>query len=203
MKARGLPCLLVLFLVMLSPEILAQDEVMVSGIVLDAHTLEPLPYAHILRNHQSATTPNLSGTFRVRMYHLDTLTVSHVSYHSQTQLITKSPYSDTVSLAIFLESETKQLDELLVTPYPATLEDLKEKILQLEVKDPVQSLRRQQAAITYDIIMSPKVSYDSYENYRRINHPTDITLFSTGPSKGIGRLLRSLGVGKKSKRSKE
>jgi len=200
MKAQGLPCLLGLFLVMLSLEMLAQDEVIVSGMVLDAQTLEPLPYAHILKNHQSATTPNQSGTFMVRMRHLDTLTISHVSYNAQNHKISKSQNSDTVTLAIFLKSETTLLPELEVTPFPATLGDFKQEIMEIEVRDPVKSLRQQQAAITYDIIMSPKVSYDAYEIYRRISQPTQFTLFSSGGNKGISRVLRGLGIGKNNKK---
>ncbi len=169
---------------------------MVSGMVLDAETLEPLPNAHLLRNHLTGTSPDQSGIFKVRLQAWDTLTVSHVSYLAQNLVINPPQNADTVTLTIFLERETTVLQELLVRPYP-NLETFKQQVLEIEVEDPVQHLRDQQAAITYDIIMSPKVSYDSYENYRRINHPTDITLFSTGPSKGIGRVLRSLGIGKK------
>ena len=167
--------------------------------VLDAETLEPLPYAHILRNQQSAITPNQSGSFMVHLSEQDTLTVSHVSYISQSLIISKGHSSDTINLAVFLERAINFLPELEVTPFPASLKHLKTKIMEIEVKDPLQSLRRQQVAITYDIIMSPKVSFDSYENFRRMNQPTEFILFSTGPNKGIGKILRKLGVGKRRK----
>jgi hypothetical protein len=135
----------------------------------------------------------------VSINHLDTLTISHVSYYSQIYIISKPQDSDTLTLAVFLEKETTLLPEFTVTPFPATLEDFKQQIMELEVRDPVKSLRQQQDAITFDIIMSPKVSYDSYENFRRINHPTDFTLFSTGPNRGIRKALRNLGIIKRKK----
>ncbi|GJM29945.1 MAG: hypothetical protein DHS20C17_25800 [Cyclobacteriaceae bacterium] len=193
MDSRGVFCVVGLLLGILLPkETLAQNSLIVRGMVLDAETLEPLPYAHIIRNNQSATTPDLTGRFVVRMSHLDTMSISHVSYITHNQVIRKAQNSDTVTLAIFLEREIRMLPDLKITPFPATLADFKQKILEAEVNDPLISFRKQQPAITYDIIMSP--------NYRGINQQTDLTLFSTGPGKGIGWVLRKLGVGKRKKK---
>ena len=148
--------------------------------VVDAVSLEPLPYAHILKNQQAGTTPKQDGTFLVSLSNLDTLTVSHVSYLSQIHIIRAPEDSDTITLAIFLERETTLLPAVSVTPFPATVEDFKQQVMEIEIIDPVKSLRDQQAAITYDIIMGPKVQYDAYENFRRINQPTSFTIFSSG-----------------------
>ena len=160
--------------------------------VLDAITLEPLPYAHIVKNYQSATTPNQNGSFMLLISQYDTLTISHVSYISQSLLVYKPQHTDTLTLTVFLERETTLLPELSISPYPATVKQLKQEIMKLEVIDPLQSLREQQPDITYDVIMSPKVSFDSYENFRRIGQPTEFILFSTGPNKGIGKILRKI-----------
>jgi len=135
----------------------------------------------------------------VTMHNLDTLTFSHVSFHSQSHIISRPHESDTVTLAVFLERETKLLPELEVTPFPATLEDFKQKIMEIEVTDPAENMVQQHKAITFDMIVGPKVSYDAYENYRRINQPTEFTLFSSGGNKGISRALKSIGIGKKKK----
>jgi len=176
----------------------AQTKVL-KGMVMDAVTLEPLPYTHILRNYESGTRPDQFGHFEVTVNHLDTISVSHVSYITHNQVVKYVNEQDTLIWTIFLEKELKTLGPITVSPFPTTLNDFKRLILDSNVNHPAQNFSRQQKAITFDMILGPKVSYDAYENYRRINQPQGFTIFSTGPSKGIGRALKSFGIGKKNK----
>lgn len=167
--------------------------------VMDAVTLEPLPYAHVLRNFKSGTRPDPQGHFEVTVNYLDTISISHVSYITHNQIVKYTHDQDTLTWTIFLEKDVKTLGPITVSPFPTTLNGFKRMILETSINHPLRNFSRQQKAITFDMIMGPKVSYDGYENYRRINQPQGFTLFSSGPNKGISRALKSFGIGKKNK----
>ncbi len=189
-----------IIVMILVTECLAQAPITVSGIVLDAESFHPLPFAHVVINHQSALTPDESGWFKIKVNAGDTLIISHVSYQSSHHIIYEVDSSKTVVLTVFLEKTTRLLSEIEINPFPASLKDFKQEILDLDLNNRAfnpQNLLRQQEYLTLEIIVGPKISYDAYENYRGINQPKDFTLFSSGPNKGIGRFIRSLKKKKK------
>ncbi|MGI9541893.1 MAG: carboxypeptidase-like regulatory domain-containing protein [Cyclobacteriaceae bacterium] len=171
-----------------------------SGVVVDSETMEPLPYAHVILNGKLFTQPNSQGMFFLPMNAEDTLTISHIGYRSEQKIIEVAKDIKTLSVAIFLAKDITLLEAIEVTPMPATEASFKQAVLEMEIGPKLTSnMEKQHMQITFDMIMGPKVSYDAYENYRGIGQSKGFTLFSSGPNKGILRAIKSFKSKKKEK----
>ena len=95
----------------------ASDYFSVTGIVIDARTRRPLPFATIfLLNRSTGTISNSSGRFTIKLKNLtdeDTLGVSFIGYKMQKYLVSAI---DTGLLIVRLSSEMVRISEVIVKP---------------------------------------------------------------------------------------
>ena len=165
---------------------LAEQDV-VKGIVKDAQTFEPVSSAHVITDTRGTFTDQ-NGFFSLRINASDTVLVSHVEYQPFSFTIT----DDTVF--IFLTSALNLLSEVEVLGL-STEERFKQSVLKLTISPSVEQTNAQsnlQNAKTlflsgYVPIMS---SSDNYRNYTA--GPQNVSLFSTGPNKGIAAAIKAI-----------
>lgn len=108
-----LPLLLVVFLLGINENILAQSKT-IEGLVLDSKTGNPIVNVHILSHKdQSGDVSSLDGNFKLKVnefpaYYL----VSHISYEDQMLEITESDFKNDIK--IFLEPKISELKEAVI-----------------------------------------------------------------------------------------
>ena len=105
-----------------------------NGTIVDAENGAQLTGVHIVSNNFAATTTDIDGNFNLITGPGDTLLISHVGYNEY--LVPIPEYApDTMELKIGLTASLTELDEVVIYQWPATLSQLKQKILELEVED--------------------------------------------------------------------
>lgn len=113
-----------------------QDPVVIKGQVLDAQTKVPLDGAHLVVNESFGTTSDIDGNFTINISVGDTVVVTHVGYVDYLVPIPQDLFEETYFLRIAMTPATKELQEVTIYQWPATLKQFKEEILALEVEDP-------------------------------------------------------------------
>lgn len=100
----------------------------------------PVSYAHILsKSANEGWISDYYGKYRIDAVAGDTLIVTAISFHRMLIPVPKEPYA-TGPMDIILKSDTVNLKELTIRPWPATYEDLKRAFLKVEIDDPVADL---------------------------------------------------------------
>lgn len=133
--------LLSFFLFMIACGTVAQEEsagrITVSGEIKDREGA-PVSYAHILiKARNEGTVGDYYGRFAIPAFPGDTLTISAISYHDINIIIPSGFLLRRYPVAVFMSKDTVNLKEVLIHPWPATLEKLKEEVLNIEIRDPV------------------------------------------------------------------
>ena len=168
---------------------ISNESLVLTGIIWDAETFQPVPYANVYTSRQGTFT-NLKGEYRIKIQKDDTLNVSHISYQAQ-----KSVFSGNVENQFFwLKPLTTTLSEVVVSPLPSE-QDMKSIILQTQTEEPQILMRGRRNLKTIQNMYlggyKPEMnSADNYLNYLR--GPQDVSLFSTSPTRGIGSVIRNL-----------
>ena len=177
-------------LLLVSNRLAAQSEERVLwGIIKDQHTLEPVPAAHIVTPQRGAFSDS-AGFFSITVAPTDTLVLSHVNYRAHT--IAARTVSDT--LFISLTSRDVLLREVVVHGLP-TEEQFKEQLLGMNLP-PSQEVMNARTNFDYaqKLYLAGYVpTMNSRDNYQwHLQEPKGITLFSSGPTKGLSKALKSL-----------
>lgn len=104
-----------------------------SGTIVDAENGNPLSGVHIMLNHVG-TTSDIDGNFNLELVPGDTVQISHVGY---TEYLVPIPKSATkaLQLTIGLTPSLTELDEVVIYQWPATLKQLKQKILAIQLEE--------------------------------------------------------------------
>ncbi|MBN2667639.1 MAG: carboxypeptidase-like regulatory domain-containing protein [Bacteroidales bacterium] len=104
---------LISFIILIQP--LWSQETKVKGLVLDATTNEPVPFANIaFKGTNVGTISSMEGQFSISTRQkVDTLIVSFIGYKTQKLKVKSGVYQ---SFTIALESENISLDEVVVVP---------------------------------------------------------------------------------------
>lgn len=103
-----------------------------SGVVVDANTLEPLPWAHLsLRDRGTGTVTNIEGNFSINISEAVnpvTVVISIIGYKSRLLLL---PKEESKELKIYMEPDIRVLNEVVIRP-----KDLRQLILDATNKIP-------------------------------------------------------------------
>jgi len=105
----------------------------ISGVVLDAESLEPIPFTSILiRDKSMGTVADNSGYFSFLAQAGDTITFRSVGYQQRIFVIPNSLTSKSYSLIELMIRENVLLDEVVVYPLPE-FDDLASTMLKKEL----------------------------------------------------------------------
>lgn len=114
--------------------------IQVSGEIRDSRLI-PVSYAHIvIKNRPEGVVGDYYGNFRIGALPGDTLVISAVSYHNAYVPVPQGFNRTGYNVSITLQSDTINLAEVVVHPWPATLERLRREVLNYEPEDPLASL---------------------------------------------------------------
>ncbi len=137
-------CLLSLLLIFLIPYCLvaqeqlnnqASDIIQVSGVVIHGDTIAPLPYVNIgVLNTNRGTTSNYEGFFSIAIRRTDTLIFSAIGFQRSWLTIPTDLESERYSVIQTLETDTIQLPESVIYPWPSK-EEFKQAFLDLDIPD--------------------------------------------------------------------
>ncbi len=114
--------------------------IQVSGEIRDSRLI-PVSYAHIvIKNRPEGVVGDYYGNFRIGALPGDTLVISAVSYHNAYVPVPQGFNRTGYNVSITLQSDTINLAEVVVHPWPATLERLRREVLNHEPEDPLANL---------------------------------------------------------------
>ncbi len=178
------------YLLLASNRLAAQSEERVfQGIIKDQQTLKLLPSVHVVTS-QRGTFSDITGFFSIAATATDTIVFSHVNYRSHQVAVTT--VGDT--LLFFLTSRDLVLPEVVVHGLP-TEEQFKEQLLGINLPPSQEETNaRANVAIAQKLYLAGYVpAMNSRDNYHwQLQEPKGITLFSSGPTKGLSKALKNL-----------
>lgn len=127
--------LLLLFFVV--TEVKSQEDsptVRISGMVIDADSLNPVSFTSITIKHSTrGTVSDNSGYFSIFAYELDTLEFSNVGYETSQFVVPPNLPTENYGLVHAMSRDTLILEELVIFPWPSA-EDFEQAFLSLEVQ---------------------------------------------------------------------
>ncbi|SMG33367.1 CarboxypepD_reg-like domain-containing protein [Marivirga sericea] len=95
------------------------DPINITGVILDAENMEPVPFTTVLIGAgKSGTVADNSGYFSFLAYPGDTITFRSVGYQNSTFIIPKLLEGKTYSLIELMVRENVLLEEITVYPLP-------------------------------------------------------------------------------------
>jgi hypothetical protein len=95
------------------------DPINITGVILDAENMEPIPFTTVLiGDGKSGTVADNSGYFSFLAFPGDTVTFRSVGYQTSTFIIPKLLEGTTYSLIELMVRENVLLDEVTVYPLP-------------------------------------------------------------------------------------
>lgn len=117
-----------------------ENRMIFSGTVTDPNN-KPVPYAHIQNKGQhEGWISDLYGNFRASAVPGDSLEITAISYH-KVHIFVPADYPGNHYVAeITMIPDTVLLKEIAIYPWPATYSQLKQKFMEVEVKDPASEL---------------------------------------------------------------
>lgn len=132
---------LVFFIALLVLNVKAQNNpdekkvVQLSGIILDADSLEPLPFVTVVvKNNKRGTITDYFGFFTIVARAGDSISFSYVGYKTETFGIPEDPDENSIYLIYKIKRDTVMLKEASILPWP-TREQFKDAFLSLRVQD--------------------------------------------------------------------
>ena len=174
---------------LVSPRLAAQTHSLY-GIVKDVQTLDAVPAAHLVTS-RTGTFSDEEGRFVISVSGADTVCFSHVSYHRHCQVVTNLT-CDTI--IVLLMPNDMLLQEVVVRGLP-TEEQFKYQLLSANSSPSREEVH---AAANFAnaraLFLSGYVpTMNSRDNYQRqLQEPQGVTLFSSGPTKGLFKAIKDL-----------
>ncbi len=109
--------------------------VQLSGIILDADSLDPLPFVTVVvKNAKRGTVTDYFGFFTIVARAGDSISFSYVGYKTETFGIPEQPEESSIYLIYKIKKDTVLLKEATILPWP-TREQFKDAFLSLRVQD--------------------------------------------------------------------
>ena len=177
-------------LLLLAHSLVAQSqEKVIQGIVKDQQTLQVVPAVHVVTSRQG-TFSDRKGAFSLVATPSDTITLSHVNY--QSYYLPTDAIKDT--LLIFLHPRDLLLQEVVVRGLP-TEEQFRNELLRISLAPNREEMHAiANVAYAQQLYLSGYVpSMNSQDNYQwQLRQPHGITLFSSGPTKGLLKAIKNL-----------
>ncbi len=142
---KYLPLLILLFVAITEGK--TQDNsttVRISGMVIDADSLNPVSFTSITIKHSTrGTVSDNSGYFSIFAHELDTLEFSNVGYESSRFVVPPNLPTENYGLVHTMTRDTMMLEELVIFSWPSP-EDFEQAFLSLDVQ-PNPSTRSQRS----------------------------------------------------------
>ncbi len=174
---RSISFVLCLFL---SQCLYGQKLVQFSGVVVDADSLNPVPFSNvIIKNTNTGTASDFFGFFSFVAQPGDSILFSSLGYHTALYVIPDTLDKKRYSIIQVLEKEYVQLDEVKVYPWPSR-QEFKEAFMNLRIPN-----NDQQRAI-YNLEhmrRAEKFSYiamDAEANYKNNMKEYQTKLYNSG-----------------------
>ena len=118
--------------------------VQVSGVVVEADSLLPIPFASVTIKHSGrGAITDQYGHFTLLVKELDTLVFSNVGFRSTVFVVPPELSQRHYGLVQTMVRDTVMLEEVVILPWP-TLEEFEAAFLSLDPRD-VKTARRRQA----------------------------------------------------------
>ncbi len=112
-----------------------RDLIQFSGVVVKSDSLSPVPFTNIIiRNEGRGTTADNSGYFSFVAKERDTILFSAVGFQKSSFIIPDSLKDHKYSLIHVMESDTVQLEEAVVYPWPSR-EEFRQAFLNADIPD--------------------------------------------------------------------
>jgi CarboxypepD_reg-like domain len=162
----------------------------ISGIVTDRQTSKPIPYVYVLSSIDGTVT-NDRGKFSVGVKSRDAIHFSHVGYNKHYIRLVGIA-DDTVN--VNLAPRERMLDEVTINSF-YTIDVFKNQLLnhQLILTTEEVNAKNNLDNIKVQYLSGYRPAMNAYENYRAfIAGPQPVTFFTTGPSGGLFRAIKSL-----------
>lgn len=116
------------------------ERMMVEGEIKDTNQ-QAVSYAHILvKSRNEGVVSDYYGKFRIGVFPGDTLIISSISFDHVIIPIPPDITSSGIHFNISMQTQTVELKELVVHPWPETYKQFKEEFIALEVEDPLANL---------------------------------------------------------------
>ena len=113
---------------------LAQDRVLLGGVLKNHLTTEAIPNVHVMNLTDSlATISSLEGAFKIPVHLGDSLIFTSIGYHSKALIVSQNEL-DADYIEVKLAQRDYQLGEVEVNPL-GTKEQFRKKFMELEVDD--------------------------------------------------------------------
>src|SRR5690606_8062699 len=94
------------------------DSVFLSGVVYDGDSVNTLPGAHLLFNHQPYSVTDFDGRFLIRMSRTDTLTISYLGFKEFDYVFPEKTFLDEYFIRVPLRRDSIVLAEVEIYPWP-------------------------------------------------------------------------------------
>jgi len=146
-------------------QIMAQNEAIIRGVVMDADSKEPLPYTNIIVLHKNiGTISNEKGEFSMDISVLspnDSISFQYIGYAVNKMLIAQL---DTASM-VYLKEELINLSEAFVFGNPPEPKDIVEKVLKNKEKNYKKRITQAQTFVRWRNISDiKKIDMDYKKN---------------------------------------
>ncbi len=132
--------ILFLFIVLISSTVYSQTKddkkvIQFTGAVVDADSLQPMPFVHItVKNKYIGTISDYYGFFSLIAHEYDTVEFSSVGYHRSFFIVPDSLSESSYSAIHIMQKDTILLSEFTVFPWP-TREQFKYAFMHEEIPD--------------------------------------------------------------------
>lgn len=175
------------------------NQINIEGIVLGDDTMQPLPFAHIIRG-STGTTSNIYGEFKLKIARTDTLHFSYIGYKKKIYSIPDSISGDHITIELILLKDITYLNSVTITSLPTTLSDLKEELLATEVPIEVEIENAKKsidlATYQYLYMKSFKLEMNAYDNHAMFLRGNEGLNPAGGNVKGFLKFLKNRAEGK-------
>ena len=170
----------------------AQDTTIISGTILNADNLKPLPYTHLVKNDTVGYITDQEGHFTIRIHLGDTLTISYLGFKTREWLAPRKPSANRQNYIIKLSPQPYSIEAVTVRPY-GTYREFKHAFMQMKQRPPEKETAIQNMSYLRAPHRKPKQANTSvFDRNIHIHGPEQITLFSTKSDQGIIGLINEL-----------
>ena len=149
--------------------------VRISGMVIDADSLNPVSFTSITIKHSTrGTVSDNSGYFSIFAYELDTLEFSNVGYETSHFVVPPNLPTENYGLVHAMSRDTLVLEELVIFPWPSA-EEFEQAFLSLEVQ-PDRQTRSQRSKKNIQMALDQQLAREKfYYDQMRYNRFYQIT----------------------------
>lgn len=150
----------------LHAQVVDEDLIQFSGIIVTADSVRPIPYTNIIiKNTWRGTVADYYGYFSFVAHKNDTLIFSSVGYKKVEFVIPDTIDNDRYSLIQVMSSDTIMLSQTVIYPWPSR-EDFREAFLKYDVPDDDYERARKNLDSEFLREIASSIPMDGSMNYK-------------------------------------